>query len=60
MIVILITGQNNLNTAWRVSLGLGAIPPLSLLWLRIKLQEPEEFKRETMKNAKTPYLLILR
>ena len=60
MILVLITGENNLNTAWRVSLGLGAIPPMSLLYLRLKLNEPEEFNRETMKNTRTPWTLVLR
>ena len=62
MIMVLITGEENsqLNTAWRVSLGLGAIPPLSLLWLRYKLKEPEEFNRETMKHVRTPWSLVLR
>lgn len=42
MIVVLATGENHLRAAWRICLGLGVIPPLSLLWLRIKLKEPEE------------------
>ncbi|MCJ1411383.1 hypothetical protein MMC19_005472 [Ptychographa xylographoides] len=60
MIVVLITTERNLGTAWRVCLGLGVIPPLSLLWLRIKLQEPEEFKRESMRNTKTPWWLVIK
>jgi MFS family permease len=62
MIMVLITGEepSQLNTAWRVGLGLGAIPPLSLLWLRYKLKEPEEFNRETMKNTRTPWSLVLK
>jgi MFS family permease len=42
MIVVLATGENHLRAAWRICLGLGVIPPLSLLYLRIKLKEPEE------------------
>ena len=60
MIVVLATTQTHLRAAWRICLGLGVIPPLSLLWLRIKLQEPEAFKRESMAKTKTPYLLILK
>ena len=60
MIVTLITTQDHLETSWRVCLGLGAIAPLSLLYLRIKLQEPEEFKRESMRETRIPYLLVLR
>ncbi|KAF2453840.1 major facilitator superfamily domain-containing protein [Lineolata rhizophorae] len=57
MIVVLATTEDHLRAAWRVCLGLGVVPPLSLLYLRIKLQEPEAYKRETMAHAQTPWLL---
>jgi MFS family permease len=60
MIVILATGENHLEPAWRICLGIGIIPPLSLLYLRFKLEEPEEFKRESMKDIKTPWLLVIK
>lgn len=60
MILVLITRENHLRAAWRLSLGLGVIPPFSLLYLRIKLKEPEEFNRESMKNTKFPWWLIVR
>ena len=60
MIVVLITTEDHLETAWRVCLGLGSVAPLSLFYLRIKLQEPEEFNRETMRDTKTPWSLVLR
>ncbi len=60
MIVVLITGEDNLRTAWRVCLGLGIIPPLSLLYLRIKLDEPESFKKESMAKTKTPWMLCIK
>lgn len=34
MVVVLATGENHLRAAWRICLALGAIPPLSLLYLR--------------------------
>ncbi|OCK81658.1 MFS general substrate transporter [Lepidopterella palustris CBS 459.81] len=60
MIVVLCTTEKHLRAAWRICLGIGVIPPLSLLYLRLKLQEPEAFKRETMAKAKTPWLLCLK
>ena len=60
MIIVLITTENHLRAAWRISLGLGVIPPLSLFYLRLKLKEPEEFNRETMKNTKLPWWLIVK
>lgn len=60
MIVVLATGEDHLRAAWRICLGLGVIPPLSLLYLRLKLSEPEQFKRQNMKKAKTPWLLVFK
>ncbi|OAP60365.1 hypothetical protein AYL99_05367 [Fonsecaea erecta] len=58
MIVVLATGENHLRAAWRICLALGAIPPLSLLYLRIKLQEPEQYNRNKM--HKFPVWLIVK
>jgi len=60
MIVVLATGEQHLRAAWRICLGLGVLPPLSLLYLRIKLKEPEAFKRESMAQTKTPWLLVIK
>ena len=57
---MLATGEDHLRAAWRICLGIGIIPPLSLLYLRLKLQEPEAFKRESLAKAKTPWLLIIK
>jgi len=59
-VVVLATGEDHLRAAWRICLGIGIIPPLSLLYLRLKLQEPEAFKRESLAKAKTPWLLIIK
>ncbi|WEW58207.1 glycerophosphoinositol permease [Emydomyces testavorans] len=56
MILVLIFTENHLRAAWRVMLGLGVIPPLSLFYLRLKLKEPEEFNRQRM--HKYPVWLI--
>ena len=60
MILVLITTENHLRAAWRLALGLGVIPPLSLFYLRLKLKEPEQFNRETLKNTKTPWWLVIK
>ncbi|KAB5583079.1 major facilitator superfamily domain-containing protein [Coniochaeta sp. 2T2.1] len=48
------------STIWRTSLGIGVVFPLVLLVMRLRLKEPEEFQRNSMKYAKTPYLLVLK
>ncbi|KAI8965083.1 MFS general substrate transporter [Daldinia sp. FL1419] len=48
------------STIWRTSLGIGVAFPLVLFILRLRLKEPEEFSRNSMKHVKTPYLLVLR
>lgn len=60
MIVVLITSEKHLRLAWRLCLGLGVIPPLSLIYLRLKLTEPESYQRETMAKAKTPWKLVIK
>ena len=44
-LLVVICTEQHLRLAWRLSLGLGVLPPMILFWLRLKLQEPEEFKR---------------
>jgi hypothetical protein len=51
--------NTNYETIWRTSLGIGILFPLVLFYLRLKLEEPEEFRKESMKKA-TPYALIFR
>ena len=60
MIVAAATNNKHQTLIWRLSLGLGAIPPLSLLWLRIKYQEPESTKRENFRSIRTPYWLAIK
>ncbi|KAK8217485.1 glycerophosphoinositol permease [Zalaria obscura] len=60
MIVVLATTENHLRAAWRICLGLGVIPPLSLMYIRLKLKEPESYRRETMAHTKTPWLLVIK
>jgi MFS family permease len=58
MILILIFTEDHQRAAWRVALGLGIIPPMSLFYLRLKLKEPEAFNRERMN--KYPVWLIIK
>ena len=56
---IIAAGTNNLTVVWRTSLALGVIPPLSLVYLRFKMKEPEAYARNNLKKN-MPYLLALK
>jgi len=45
---------------WRASLALGVVPALAVLLWRLSMDEPQRYKKDSMKNAKIPYLLILK
>jgi len=53
-------GDNHLRAVWRISLGLGVIPALAVLIWRLSMEEPARYKKDSMKNAKIPYLLIIK
>ncbi|KAK5163918.1 glycerophosphoinositol permease [Saxophila tyrrhenica] len=57
--IVTAIAPHHLHAVWRICLGLGVIPPLSLLYLRIKLKEPEAFSREKFEK-KVPYWLALK
>lgn len=52
--------NKHLSTIWRTSLGIGVVFPLVLFVLRLFVNEPEEFQRNSMKHARTPYKLVLK
>ncbi|KAI5818936.1 major facilitator superfamily domain-containing protein [Pyronema omphalodes] len=62
LVFVWILGQSRhaLMINWRVSLGLGIIPPFTLFFLRMRLEEPEQTKKNTMANTKTPYWLCFK
>lgn len=54
-----IFGDNHLVWVWRLTLGLGAIPPLVLLFFRAKMEEPEHYKQGAIKRN-LPWWLIIK
>lgn len=56
---IIAAANSNLTVVWRTSLALGVVPPLSLLYLRLKLKEPEAYARNNLKK-KMPYWLAFK
>jgi MFS family permease len=60
LVLFWIFGENHLRAVWRMSLGLGFFPAIAVLVWRIGMKEPERFQKDTMKNTKIPYSLVIR
>lgn len=55
------TGSTHgMQTAWRLQLGLGAIVPFILLWMRTKLRESRKFRSNSMRRKPPPFLLVFK
>jgi MFS family permease len=60
LVLFWIFGDNHLRAVWRLSLGLGVVPALAVFIWRLNMDEPARFKRDSMKNARIPYMLVFR
>ncbi|KAH3660075.1 hypothetical protein OGAPHI_007280 [Ogataea philodendri] len=60
MVCLWIFKPHNLQPVWRITLGLGAIPPLSLFLLRLKFKEGEQFRKTNFKHVKVPWGLVFK
>ncbi|KAM0267278.1 hypothetical protein ACHAPA_006058 [Fusarium lateritium] len=48
------------ETVWRVALALGAIPPLSIFWFRLRMRTSTAYRKSALRRQRTPYVLILK
>ncbi|KAK0485179.1 MFS Git1p-related glycerophosphoinositol and glycerophosphocholine permease, partial [Armillaria novae-zelandiae] len=60
LVLYWIFGENHLRAVWRLSLGLGVVPALAVLIWRLQMDESERYKKDSMKRAHIPYMLVLR
>lgn len=60
LVLLYIFSDTNLTPVWRLTIGLGAIPPLSLFYFRTKFKEPDTFRKNNFKRTRPPYILALR
>lgn len=60
LVLLWICREKHLTPVWRVTLGLGAIPPISLFFLRLKFKENEQFRKNNFKRTRVPYWLTLK
>jgi hypothetical protein len=52
--------MDHLRAVWRISLGLGAIPPLSVFYFRLKMKEGDRYSESGMRHVKIPYSLVIK
>lgn len=60
MVLLWICGPNNLQPVWRITLGLGAIPPISLFIMRLYFKEGAQFSKLNFKKVTPPWVLVLK
>ncbi|KAN0062895.1 glycerophosphoinositol permease [Thecaphora frezii] len=59
LILLLIFGMGHLEWVWRLSLGIGALPPLVVFFFRWGMQEPEHYCKGAIRRN-VPWLLIFK
>jgi len=52
--------MDHLRAVWRISLGLGAVPPLTVFYFRLKMKEGDRYATDSMRHAKIPYWLVIK
>ena len=60
MVLLWICTPDHLTPVWRVTLGIGAIPPISLFILRLYYTEGETFKKTQFKKVRIPYWAVIK
>ncbi|ORX53642.1 MFS general substrate transporter [Hesseltinella vesiculosa] len=58
-ILLAIFTEDRLEPVWRLSFGLGIIPPLSVLYFRLKMADSKQYQKSAMKKH-VPYWLIVK
>jgi MFS family permease len=60
MVLLWICTPDHLTPVWRVTLGIGAIPPISLFILRMYYKEGEAFKKTKFQKVRIPYWTVIK
>jgi hypothetical protein len=59
VILLAICGENALEPAWRLTLGLGLVLPVTVLYFRLKMLNSRMYRKEAMQRN-VPYGLIFK
>lgn len=62
LLLLLCFHQNvkHYEAVWRISLGLGLIPPLSIFWFRYKMSVSIAYRKSSARKQRVPYWLIVK
>ena len=52
--------MDHLRAVWRISLGLGAVPPLTVFYFRLKMKEGDRYAKDGMRHVRIPYWLVIK
>ena len=52
--------MDHLRAVWRISLGLGAVPPLTVFYFRLRMKEGDRYATDSMRHARIPYWLVIK
>ncbi|SCU95074.1 LADA_0G13278g1_1 [Lachancea dasiensis] len=59
LILLKICGEDHLTPVWRITLGLGAIPPLSLFFFRLRYKEGKQYQNTKFQRT-MPYWKVFK
>ncbi|KAG2132689.1 major facilitator superfamily domain-containing protein [Suillus bovinus] len=60
LVLYWIFGDNHLRAVWRLSVGLGVVPAAGVFFWRLHMEEPNRYKRDSMKHVRIPYGLVIK
>jgi MFS family permease len=60
LVLFWIFGPNHLRAVWRLSLGLGVVPALAVFIWRLRMEDSDRYKQDSMQRVRIPYMLVLR
>ncbi|SGZ24027.1 BQ5605_C023g09685 [Microbotryum silenes-dioicae] len=60
LVLLWIAGENHLRVVWRLCFAIGIIPPVLVLFWRLRMAEPARYQVASMKHAPTPYWLTIK
>ncbi|KAH7035735.1 major facilitator superfamily domain-containing protein [Microdochium trichocladiopsis] len=52
--------EEKYEIVWRTALALGAIPPLSIFWFRLRMRVSTAYRKSAMRKQRVPYWLIFK